>query len=286
MDEKGFLLGVVTRSKRVFSKRLYEEGKLRSMIQEGNREWITLLACICAHGSHLEPALIYESASGSIQDSWLQAFNPDDRRACFAASPTGWTNNNIGLAWLKQVFDPSTKEKAGRSYRLLMLDGHGSHLTMDFIDYCDRNRILAIYPPHSAHTLQPLDVVMFKPLSSGYPHEVSRFVERCQGLTSMSKRDFYPLFMAAWEASFKETTILRSFEVTGLLPFNPEVILKRLNIQDIIEASSDSDSSALSATNWRKTESLLRQVVKDRGDPRAQKLSQAFHLNLCSENAA
>ncbi|KAF1935262.1 hypothetical protein EJ02DRAFT_485874, partial [Clathrospora elynae] len=40
---------------------------------------------------------------------------------------------------------------------------------------------------------------------------------------------------------------------------------------------SDSDSSALSASNWRKTESLLRQVVKDRGDPQAQKLSQAFH---------
>jgi hypothetical protein len=33
----------------------------------------------------------------------------------------------------------------------------------------------------------------------------------------------------------------------------------------------------LSASNWRKTEGLLRQVVKDRGDRRAQKLSQAFH---------
>jgi hypothetical protein len=61
------------------------------------------------------------------------------------------------------------------------------------------------------------------------------------------------------------------------LPFNPEVILKRFNVQDTIEALSDSDSSALSASNWRKTESLLRQVVKDRCDPRAQKLSQAFH---------
>jgi hypothetical protein len=36
MDKKGFLLGVVTRSKRVFSRRLYEEGKLKSMTQDGN----------------------------------------------------------------------------------------------------------------------------------------------------------------------------------------------------------------------------------------------------------
>lgn len=43
----------------------------------------------------------------------------------------------------------------------------------------------------------------------------------------MSKRDFYPMFMAAWEASFKETTILKAFEATGLSSFNPEVIPKR-----------------------------------------------------------
>jgi hypothetical protein len=77
-DEKGFLLGVVTRSKRVFSWRLYEEGKLKSMIQDSNREWIVLLACICADWSHFKPALIYQSASGLVQDSWLQAFNPDN----------------------------------------------------------------------------------------------------------------------------------------------------------------------------------------------------------------
>jgi len=64
------------------------------------------------------------------------------------------------------VFDRSTKLKAGRSYRLLILDGHGSHVTMDFIEYCDNHRILlCIFAPHSTHTLQPLDVVMFKPLS-------------------------------------------------------------------------------------------------------------------------
>ena len=89
MDEKGFMLGVLTRSKRVFSRRIYEKGKIKAHIQDGNREWITLLACICADGSHLEPSLIYQSASGSIQDSWLQAFNPDDHRVHFASSPSG-----------------------------------------------------------------------------------------------------------------------------------------------------------------------------------------------------
>jgi hypothetical protein len=278
MDEKGFMLGVLTRSKRVFSRRLYEEGKIKAHIQDGSREWITLLACICADGSYIEPSLIYQSASGSIQDSWLQAFNPDDHQVYFASSPSGWTNNEIGLAWLKQVFDRSTKLKAGRSYRLLILDGHGSHLTMDFIEYCDRNRILlAIYPPHSTHTLQPLDVVMFKPLSSAYSAQVASFMERSQGLTSMSKRDFYPMFMAAWEASFKKATILKAFEATGLSPLNPEVILNRFNQPAQSGQLSDSDSSALSASDWRKIRQLVDRAVADRDQQKILKLNRTIH---------
>jgi hypothetical protein len=114
---------------------------------------------------------------------------------------------------------------------------------------------------------------MFKSLSTAYSNEVSAFMERSQGLTSMSKRDFFPLFYRAWQISFKETIILKAFKATGLSPFNSEVILKRFNRS----SSSDSESSALSTSNWRKTEGLLRQVVKDWGDRQAQKLSQAFH---------
>ncbi|KAF2818605.1 hypothetical protein CC86DRAFT_363944 [Ophiobolus disseminans] len=69
MDEKGFYLRILTRLKRIFSKRLYEEGNIKANIQDGNREWIMLLACICADGLALAPALIYQSTSGSIQDT-------------------------------------------------------------------------------------------------------------------------------------------------------------------------------------------------------------------------
>jgi hypothetical protein len=50
----------------------------------------------------------------------------------------------------------------------------------------------------------------------------------------MSKRDFYPMFMAAWEALFKKDTILKAFEATGLSPFELEVI----TTQTIQSASS------------------------------------------------
>jgi hypothetical protein len=61
----------------------------------------------------------------------------------------------------------------------------------------------------------------------------------------MSKRDFFPLFYRAWQASFRETTILKAFEAAGLSPFNPEVIMRRFNTNS--SSSNDSESSALRA---------------------------------------
>lgn len=69
---------------------------------------------------------------------------------------------------------------------------------MKFIKYCDQNKILlAVFPPHSTHSLQPLDVVMFSPLAAAYSKQLANYIEKTQGLTSIAKRDFYRLFSAA-----------------------------------------------------------------------------------------
>lgn len=279
MAEKGFMIGVLVKMKRVFSKKLYDEGKLRAMLQDGNREWITTIACICGDGSALTPALIYQATTGNIQDSWLQDFDPAQHQCFFTSSPSGWTNHELGLQWLKQVFDRETKGKGRRPWRLLILDGHGSHITMEFIKYCDDNKILlAVYPPHLTHTLQPLDVVMFKPLSAAYTSELTAFMIACQGLTSITKRDFFRLFWRAWSISFKPQTVKKAFEATGLSPFNPEVILKRFKVDDSSRPSSaGSSTSVLSASDWRKIQALLKQAVADITNERSQQLSQTIH---------
>lgn len=66
MDEKGFLIGRITKAKRVFSKHLKVSKKLLRAGQDGSREWITVIATICSDGTALPPVLIYKSTSGSI----------------------------------------------------------------------------------------------------------------------------------------------------------------------------------------------------------------------------
>jgi hypothetical protein len=66
---------------------------------------------------------------------------------------------------------------------------------MAFIDYCDKNKILlALYPPYLTHTLQPLDVCLFKPLLTAYLAALADYMDKCQGLLSITKRDFFRLF--------------------------------------------------------------------------------------------
>lgn len=199
---------MLTKVKRVFSKCAFEDGKLRHIIQDGNREWITTIACICADRIALTNALIYQGQAGAIQDTWLQDFNPAEHRAFFTYSPLGWTSHDVGLAWLKQVFDRETKKKARRSWRLLIIDGHGDHVSVEFIEYCHANKILLmVYPLHSTHTLQPLDVVIFAPLAAAYKAQLAHFLECSQRLTSITKRDFYRLFDAAWSSTFEPKLI-------------------------------------------------------------------------------
>ena len=50
---------------------------------------------------------------------------------------------------------------------------------MDFIKYCDDNRILlAIFPPHATHTLQPLNICMFKPLATAYLAALANYMDK------------------------------------------------------------------------------------------------------------
>jgi hypothetical protein len=49
-----------------------------------------------------------------IRDNWVEDIHPGEHQVYVASSPTGWTNNRLGLAWVKDVFDANTKAKPRR----------------------------------------------------------------------------------------------------------------------------------------------------------------------------
>jgi hypothetical protein len=59
MEKKGFFVGINSRTKRIVSKAIWESKERTAALRYGNREWVTLLAGVCASGETLPPALIY-----------------------------------------------------------------------------------------------------------------------------------------------------------------------------------------------------------------------------------
>jgi hypothetical protein len=277
MDEKGFLLGVTSRSKRVFSKQLWEQKKVTAALQDGNRDWITVLACICADGSWVDPTIVYEGTAG-LREGWLSDLEVGKHQVFFSNTPTGWSNDDLALAWVEQVFDRRTKEKAKRDYRMLLLDGHGSHVTQSFIDYCDRHRILlVVFPPHSTHSLQPLDVVLFSPLAAAYSDELSQFLHRSQGLLDMQKSDFLRLFWAAYTRSFTADNIISGFAATGIHPRDPDVVLKRFKTPPPQRNSDPEIGEVGDGSSWSDILKLYNSAVPDKSTAAAKALKHALH---------
>jgi DDE superfamily endonuclease/Tc5 transposase-like DNA-binding protein len=127
-----------------------EHKRLPVRTQPGNRSWVSVIQGICASGWALPPMIIFE---GKVhQSSWYDAGLPGDWR--IAVSENGWTNDELGLFWLKNVFHEHTQHHTVGKYWLLLLDGHGSHLTPEFDDFCKENLIIAeCMPAHSSHLL-------------------------------------------------------------------------------------------------------------------------------------
>jgi len=229
MDEKGFLVGRTHKAKRVFNKDLKASGRLLGAGQDGSREWITVVGCICADGTTLPPLLIYKSKASTVQDSWLEDFDAEKHDCWFTSSRNGWTTDEIGLKWLGRLFHERTKDKSRRRWRLLFVDGHGSHVTLPFLEHAHKHRILvAVYPPHATHRLQPLDVGCFAPLATYYSQNLEGFTVNSEGFTKLQKRDFFHLFFPAWQKAFTEKNVASSWRGVGLFPFDPDVVLGQL----------------------------------------------------------
>jgi hypothetical protein len=65
-----------------------------------------------------------------------------------------WTCNSLGLQWLQKIFDLATKDKAGRGWRLLIVDGYSSHVNIEFLDWARLHRILVyVMPLYLTHRL-------------------------------------------------------------------------------------------------------------------------------------
>ncbi|KAF1922938.1 DDE-domain-containing protein, partial [Didymella exigua CBS 183.55] len=142
------------------------------------------------------------------------------------------TNNKLRVKWLKH-FDKHTKAHTVGSYWLLILDGHESHNSVEFHQYCEEHKIITLcMPPHSSHLLQPLDllnVTCFLPLKRLYGDEVSALARSY--IYYINKETFLPAFKLVFSKAFTRENIRAGFRGARLVPHNLEVVLSKLDVR-------------------------------------------------------
>ena len=107
----------------------------------------------------------------------------------------GWTNNETGLEWIKH-FDKHTAARAKGPYRMLVLDGHESHESAEFQEYCKTHNIITLgLPPHSSHLTQPLDVGCFSVLKRAYGRQIEIFIKA--HINHITKVEFFLAFQSS-----------------------------------------------------------------------------------------
>jgi hypothetical protein len=104
-DKTGFQMGVI-RSMKVITGA--ERRTRPDLIQPGDREWVTVIQSICAAGNATTSPFIIYKGRVHISASYEEASIPRDWK--ISVSENGWTNNALGLEWLKH-FDVHTKAR-------------------------------------------------------------------------------------------------------------------------------------------------------------------------------
>lgn len=188
-DEKGCIIGQTSREWCVVAR----EKSTPYAVRDGNRESVTVIECIRAgvpdlergvdkeydypaskafhyngddYQPHAIPPVFITAGKYYTADNFkfVLAKESDNANilpgAVFHKSPNGYTSNQFCRWWIEHHFDKHTRQGATDEDgtlrpRLVVLDGHGSHITLDIIEYCMLNNIhLVCLPAHSTAFLQ------------------------------------------------------------------------------------------------------------------------------------
>ncbi|OBS16486.1 hypothetical protein FPOA_12888 [Fusarium poae] len=193
------------------------------------RNWTSFIEAVTADGRALVPGII--SKGKELQKQWFLEEFKQIADWYYITSPNGWTDDHIGIEWLERVYLPQTTPADESDARLIILDGHGSHATDEWMATCFLNNVYCCYlPAHCSHGLQPLDNEVFNALKAAYRRELERFASLTDS-APMDKVNFIRAYAKARRVGMTKKNILSGWRVTGNWPISRAKALRHPEIQ-------------------------------------------------------
>ncbi|KAI1006935.1 hypothetical protein K3495_g1283 [Podosphaera aphanis] len=243
MDEIGFLTGW-GRAAKVVRRR--GRGDLKNLVA-GNREWCSLIESVSVDGRSI-PSFVILQEGQSIQetehDAWVKSL---DNGAYIGLSQDGWSDTDLGLEWLKHFEKYSRREGAYKTarpsaelsqidgtvhhqhadenqnwYRLLIMDGHMSHLNVKFIEFCSEHKIIPFcLPPRLSHLLQPLSQGIFNHLRTTYIETIDEYMANT--VKVIERSSFIDIIAKIRPYLVCEDRVRSAFHLAGLSPLDRQI---------------------------------------------------------------
>ena len=145
----------------------------------------------------------------------------------FALQESGYTDTEISFEWLTRIFHPQTVTRANSEARLLISDGFGTHESAEIQRFAyENNIILARLGSYTSHVCQPCDVGPFCVLKTYYRQEVEKLFRG--GSKTIQKAHFTLLYNRVRQKAFKGANVRGGWKNTGLVPFNPNLVMDKI----------------------------------------------------------
>ncbi|MCO5606566.1 hypothetical protein L7F22_060754 [Adiantum nelumboides] len=141
-----------------------------------------------------------------------------------AVQKKAWMTGELFKAWLKHFENAIMNDTGKENRHLLILDGHGSHVSLDVVAKVKTLGIdIVTLPAHRSHKLQPLDVAVFKSSKAHFLRERAIWQHRTAS-TQASKSELASIAVRALSSLLTEANIKSGFRATGIWPLDATAI--------------------------------------------------------------
>lgn len=135
------------------------------------------------------------------------------------------------------MFLPESKPDDLDDYRLLIFDGHKTHIDLSvLLDLIEVHKVIpVVLPAHTSYFTQPLDVACFSPLKTKYKDVISNLCSY-QNSAEIKKVQFSNLYHQARIQALTEANIRSGFRATSIWPQNIDALLRSRFIRRTVRA--------------------------------------------------
>jgi hypothetical protein len=242
VDETG--ISTVQKPNKVIAKKGKEQ--VGSITSQERGTLVTMCLAVNAVGNTISPMFIFPRLK--FQDHFVR----DGPVGCIGSgNKSGWMQEAEFLVFVKHFAKHTNPSETNKV--LLILDNHGSHISIPVIDFCRQNFVtLLSFPPHTSHKLQPLDRGVYGPFKKFFNIFADQWMKNHPG-KRLTIYDLPSIAKQALSAAATPRNILSGFNCTGISPFNREIFTdaapSTVTDRPLAIESQDDDSTAQSHVN-------------------------------------